>query len=145
MTTEALWQAILAPVSQGGYLGAPFVWGGRGPDGYDCWGLVAVVRERLGQPVPDWSEVIYPDAKQAGAILAAKAETPDWLAVAEMAPGDIIALSTHRRVHHVGIASPWGVLHAARGYGAVHQEPADLRRTGYRLIQPYRYQGPAHG
>ena len=34
-------------------LGKPFAWGGRGPDAYDCWGLVVEVARRAGITLPD--------------------------------------------------------------------------------------------
>jgi cell wall-associated NlpC family hydrolase len=35
-------------------LGVPFVDGRRGPDGYDCWGLVREVFRRYGVELPDY-------------------------------------------------------------------------------------------
>lgn len=141
----ARWQAICAPQAAGGFLGAPFVWGGRGPTAWDCWGLVAAVSGRLGRPLPDdWASL---DPRH-GAALAAFATLPDraarlaWAPVERLAPGDVVTLSSHRRIHHAGIASPWGVLHASQGYGVIIQGLGELRRAGYRLIQGYRYQGP---
>ena len=138
-----LWQSLVAPQGQGGFLGAPFVWGARGP-AYDCWGLVTAARARLGAPVPDDWGVGNNDTAAAMAVMAREAGNPNWQAVAleAMAAGDIVALSSHRRIHHVGLATPWGVLHAARGFGVVLQSLAALRRSGYRLIVPYRYAGP---
>jgi cell wall-associated NlpC family hydrolase len=39
-------------------LGKPFVWGGRGPEGFDCYGLCIEMAKRNGQVIPDsaWSE-----------------------------------------------------------------------------------------
>ncbi len=34
-------------------LGKEFAWGGRGPDVYDCYGLVIETRKRAGLPMPD--------------------------------------------------------------------------------------------
>ena len=138
------WRELVAPDYQGGFLGAPFRWGGRGPD-YDCWGLVAAARERLGAPVPDDWGVGDNDTATALAVMAREAGNASrWQALdlTAMAPGDIVALSSHRRIHHVGLATPWGVLHAARGFGVVLQSLPALRRSGYRLIVPYRYLGP---
>lgn len=35
-------------------LGKPFINGGRGPNGYDCWGLVCEVFRRYGIGLPDY-------------------------------------------------------------------------------------------
>lgn len=145
--TDHDWQILLLPASQGGFLGLPFKWGARGPEAYDCWGLVATLRARMGQPVPDDWGVPKCDVGAALAVFARESESQDWQSVplGQHQPGDIIALSTHRRIHHVGLATPWGVIHAARGCGSVHQDLAGLRRAGYQLIQPYQYHGVIHG
>ena len=36
-------------------IGKPFKVGGRGPDYYDCWGIVVECYKRLGSIVPDFS------------------------------------------------------------------------------------------
>ncbi len=35
-------------------IGKPFVEGGKGPDGYDCWGLAVEVFRRCGIVIPDY-------------------------------------------------------------------------------------------
>lgn len=35
-------------------LGLPFADGGRGPDSYDCWGIVREVYRRYGVTLPDY-------------------------------------------------------------------------------------------
>jgi cell wall-associated NlpC family hydrolase len=37
-------------------IGAPFIDGGRGPEGYDCWGLVCEVFRREGIELRDYRE-----------------------------------------------------------------------------------------
>jgi len=34
-------------------LGKPFELGGRGPNAYDCYGLAAEIRRRVGRPIPE--------------------------------------------------------------------------------------------
>lgn len=36
-------------------IGIPFKYGGRGPDTYDCWGLVMELQKRQGITVPDYA------------------------------------------------------------------------------------------
>lgn len=57
-------------------IGVPFVDGGRGPDGYDCWGLVREVYNRLGVELQDYKMSCY-DA--AGFHERAEAERPRWM------------------------------------------------------------------
>ena len=36
-------------------VGKPYVWGGRTPEGYDCFGLVFEMFRRTGRNPPDWN------------------------------------------------------------------------------------------
>ena len=40
-------------------IGAPFVDGGRGPDKFDCWGLVREIYHRYGIELPDYKIGCY--------------------------------------------------------------------------------------
>lgn len=40
-------------------VGAPFADGGRGPDSYDCWGLVREVYRRYGVDLPNYTGCCY--------------------------------------------------------------------------------------
>lgn len=61
----------------GRYVGTPYVWGGMGPSGFDCSGLVAYSLDNLGlRNVPRtseeqyrWAEKVPPDALQAGDLV----------------------------------------------------------------------------
>lgn len=35
-------------------IGKPFAWGGRGPDVFDCYGIVRFVLQRTGVHIPDY-------------------------------------------------------------------------------------------
>jgi cell wall-associated NlpC family hydrolase len=37
------------------YLGTPFEFGGRGPDTYDCYGLIMAVLKERGVVIPDYT------------------------------------------------------------------------------------------
>ena len=40
-------------------IGAEFIDGGRGPEGYDCWGLVREIYHRTGIDLPDYKIGCY--------------------------------------------------------------------------------------
>lgn len=55
-------------------IGTPFKYGGRGPDSYDCFGLVMEMCRRNGHPIPDFGF-----AEDQGLIAAMMgASLPQW-------------------------------------------------------------------
>ncbi|MDH6132828.1 cell wall-associated NlpC family hydrolase [Kitasatospora sp. MAA4] len=73
-------------------LGKPYVWGGDGPDGYDCSGLVQQAYERAGIDLPRVADDQY------------AATTP--VSSADLRRGDLIFWSDSSRasgIHHVAI------------------------------------------
>ena len=82
-------------------LGKPYKVHGRGPDSYDCYGLVIEVERRLGRIIPDLyqifdkkSEVRNPDFSLK-AVGLEKTDTPSF--------GDIIVFKKKGRVDHVAV------------------------------------------
>ena len=49
--SEALRSPVIVAVDD--LIGKPYEGGGRGPDSYDCYGLVVEVESRMGRRVPD--------------------------------------------------------------------------------------------
>lgn len=104
-------------------VGAPYLDGGVGPDGFDCSGLVQYVCAAAGARVPRSVREQW----QTGTPVAPEA----------VAPGDLVFFAIDgRQVSHVGIALGDGLfLHAPSSGGVVRVE---------RLTSPYwarRYAG----
>lgn len=92
------------------FIGKPFARGGRGPQAFDCWGLVLALRAALALPVP-------PDfALPLSTPLAVRQRLSLCAPVVDPAPG-AIAYSEHYA--HAGIVWAGRVVHAARGAGVV--------------------------
>lgn len=120
-------------------LGIPFEWGGRGPDTYDCWGLVEEALRRLGRTLP----VTYMELDQASASARMVDEVASgrWERAQVPDVGDVAVLSTNRVIHHVGLLLPDGVLHTTERRGAVIQRELLLRAVGYQRVEYYRWAG----
>ena len=87
------------------YLGIPWVAGGRGFDGADCWGLVWLFyAEELGIRLDR-----YDDARGAGPRAAAVligTGSSAWHQVENPRPGDVAVLMRAGCASHVGIVAP---------------------------------------
>lgn len=88
------------------YIGLPFEDCGRGPNGYDCWGLVRrVYFDRLGLELPSYGEISARDlARIARAMEAVKDE--GWTQTLTPRSLDVVLMRSGRggrRVVHVGV------------------------------------------
>ena len=122
-----------------GELGKPFKWGGRGSDAYDCWGLVIRVYELLGRHVPrslTWTssstEAITESHLEALAVSS-------WERTESPGPGDVVSIGSRLPSHHVGVVTPFGILHTVKKHGVVVTSEAALRSLGYQHIEYYKW------
>lgn len=61
----------------GDLIGSPFKWRGRGPGGYDCFGLVLEMFRRAGHDMPDWDTP--PDIQAVSGLVAAEFSQGRWV------------------------------------------------------------------
>ncbi len=108
------------------YLGLPFLDGGRGPGGCDCWGLVRLVYEReLGIELPSYGDTSAHDLMRAARAIDAGKDGEAWRPVqaGALQPFDVVVMryAGRRLVGHVGLATgPRSVLHIEEFSAAVH-------------------------
>lgn len=117
-------------------IGKPFARGGRGPDAYDCWGLMLEVLRRMGHAPNDYPSEPY---------LLADALADEWEPVmrAALTPGDGILLRScdSSYLWHIGVAiDPFHMIHAREGVG-VCLECFDSLVYARRIAGFYRYRG----
>lgn len=99
-------------------VGKPFAEFGRGPQSYDCYGLVLEVSRRLGRPFPDYGSL---PAASEGAIRRIEERRGELSHVTAPDVGDVIlmAVSAPGRPDHLGIVTePGWFLHALPRRGA---------------------------
>lgn len=128
----ATWEVVVR-----GLVGTPFRWKGGGAGGLDCWQLVQEATRRLGLPVPpDYDYQVISDVE---GVIQAEKEAPQWVRQDSPQPGDVVGLSSRERLHHIGILTPYGILHTTRKLGACIMPEASLRSSGYQRIEYYRW------
>lgn len=118
-------------------IGTPFRDGARGPDAFDCWGLLQAVLRRMGH---------FPTDFPSDPALLFQAITDEWQHIehaAQVHPGDGILLrSTNPKYQwHVGVViAPGHFLHA-REAANVCVERYDSPAYRRRIAGFYRYRG----
>lgn len=118
------------------YIGKPWGLGARGPDAFDCWGLVWwIQRYEFGRdipsfPIPDPSVVGVVDPDWANKVAGVKHQLRDWVQVSEPNhDGDVVLMNGG---HHAGI-----FLRQDSGM-ILHTMATSLRlpQTGSAVAQP---------
>ena len=86
------------------YTGKPYADKGRGPDCFDCWGLVhAVYRDVYGLLLPDYADA-YTSADDGDSVAAAvRTGLADWRQVERPAAGDLLILRILGRPWHCAV------------------------------------------
>lgn len=101
------------------FIGLPYLDHGRGPVGYDCWGLVRLVYQQIfninlpsfvdGYQSASW------DVEGVAALVTH--ERQRWKQVSEPLEGDVVVLRVMQRPRHVGIVINSEVmLHSLAGH-----------------------------
>jgi cell wall-associated NlpC family hydrolase len=123
----------LAPWAHG-YVGIPFLSGGRDREGADCYGLARLIRvEQFGDTLPLLSGD-YTDADNFAETEALMRERRPLLAgipVARPEAGDVCVLRFHGLPVHLGVCAGGGwMLHTLKGTGSVLQRISDPHLAG---------------
>lgn len=122
-------------------IGAPFRWGARGPDAYDCFGLLREAYKRVnGIEIPDDFNECQ-TIEIASALLGNGLVTTAWVEVEEGTCRGVL-IRVKRYAAHVGFILPDGrLLHTWEDSGGACCENLDHWRR--RIIGYYDYR-PGH-
>lgn len=82
-------------------IGKPFEYGGRGPDSYDCYGLVMTMLARQGVTPFDFGW--HDESAAIEAMMLSALDTGMWESC-EMQPGSVLLFRVGRFTRHVGFA-----------------------------------------
>jgi cell wall-associated NlpC family hydrolase len=117
-------------------IGVPFEWGGRGPDKFDCYGLVMhLYREAHGVELPDY---MSPSNSTTAAIMMAK-EMSLWKSVDQQV-NSVVLIRVNSMAAHVGfVLNSSKFTHTWEKSGGVVVER--LSTWQRRIIGYYEYVG----
>jgi len=109
--------APLAPRLFADLIGKPWAEGGRGPDAYDCVGLVLEVAKRLGKQLPDY---VSNEATLHAELAAGGDSLADLPRMIHPNVGDVVLLRMGVNEHHLGVmVDSCRMLHASRNCAAI--------------------------
>lgn len=131
------------------YIGIPWVQGGAGHSGADCWGLVLLVsREVFGVDLGLYEGAMY-TGDDLARIIEGEERSDRWELTGEPRQGDVVTIRNRGEEHpsHVGImVSTNQVLHSldtsSNGASSVH--PLIVLRRMFGRIEIYRYVNDSH-
>jgi cell wall-associated NlpC family hydrolase len=97
------WQIALAYARA--QLGKPYLWGGAGPNSYDCSGLTMMAWGAAGVALDHYAPDQYAATRR--------------IAIADLEPGDLVFYGSPSNVYHVGLYVGGGVMIQAPATGQV--------------------------
>ena len=113
------------------YLGKPWVRFGRGPDSFDCWGLVRHYYARefsLELPL----HIIAPERLAEVVKTMRSALESEWIEIDEPQDNCLVVMSSKRQPHHVGVCISHReklVLHCASSQNTCCQPLDQIKRS----------------
>jgi cell wall-associated NlpC family hydrolase len=109
-------------------IGKPYVWGGAGPDNFDCSGLVMWSYDQVGVQLQHWTGFQWEEGAH--------------IAVADLRPGDLLFFaydtSDPNTIHHVGMYIGNGQMVQAPETGENVEITSDARPDFIGAIRPYQ-------
>jgi cell wall-associated NlpC family hydrolase len=109
-------------------IGKPYVWGGAGPDTFDCSGLVMWSYDQVGVHLQHWTGFQWEEGAH--------------VAVSDLRPGDLLFFaydtSDPETIHHVGMYIGNGEMVQAPETGENVEITSDARPDFIGAIRPYQ-------
>lgn len=125
------------------YIGIPYEEGARGPNAYDCWGIIQLIYlNEKGIRLPELPGLSAPQMQEIHDTIM-RESVRDWTEIAEPVEGCIVAMGGRTgMMHHVGVyinADGGKVLHSRLGLNAVAETLRGLKLRGLRIIKLYQH------
>ena len=124
------------------YIGKPWARSTRGPDTYDCWGLVqAIYSNEFGIELPEPNCDASKFQSYSKAIETGR-DHEEWCEQVTPFEGCVVPMSQSRIFHHVGIwldIDGGVILHSYNGACVVAQTLTTLQSNNWRRFKYYKH------
>lgn len=127
------------------YIGKPFEDGGRGPDSFDCWGLVKdIFLREFNTELPEYHVSAMETQKVAKKMMEQKEMS--WVRVEKPERGNLVCISMDMSlpryvVNHVGVYLGGNrFIHTRKATGAVIERVDDFKWSN-RIEGYYKFNG----
>lgn len=126
------------------YLNKKWQAGARGPDTFDCWGLVYwIYKQHFNVELPSYPCVNALNLKQVTQVVTDESKDLEWFKLENAVDNCVVAMSKNtKHLHHVGLyldVDGGLVLHALDERNVIAQPLRDLTRTGWRRVEFYKH------
>lgn len=122
------------------YIGKPWVSGARGPNEFDCWGLlIYVLKNEFGVEIDEEYYIHGRDTKKITRAYESAVTGPHWERQERPSEGCAVALSKNKRIHHAGVWVQDGCLHSLDHACVVHNSLSRLKINGYSRVEFYKW------
>lgn len=122
------------------WIGKQYQHNGRGPELFDCWGLLrAVYKARTGITLPQW-QIVNPAPQNVTRLITAHRDAGHAIEVAVPQDMDIVMLVRRTLCFHCGLFIAGGVLHCSKvAGGSSYERLADFTALSGQ-VRFYRWQ-----
>ena len=127
----AAFALVTDPDSYLDLIGKPFAYGGRGPDAFDCYGLVREMFRRRGVEVPNYNS----PTEGARIIAAMLSGANDWQET-QCSPGVVLLMRIPGSMHVGFTVDQFRFIHAWEKSGVCVERIQDWRN---RIVACYRF------
>ena len=104
-----------------GYIGIPYVPGGRDEEGYDCYGLCkAIYWDIFGQDLPDWQEDLT-NVPIRARLIEGVISSGEFTDLEEPTEGCFVICYRTKAAYHIGLYFAGGVIHCIGGCGVIYE------------------------